>query len=391
MLINITAFLMGFGQQIYLVAMPFIVKAMGGSDSQVGFCLAAGFLSYLFSCLLTARTLDGFNPKRLVQLGSVGIAFATAFVLVPILFASAALSLRVNMVILAAIIAGFSQSFFWPPLMGWCSIGHEGSQLRKKLGLYNAAWSIGMVAGPYLSGVLVEIALLWPVLAATAAMAASFVTVSLMKSPVKLNQDSADCCSGSTPQPEQDSRLVCFRAMARLALPTAYICLAISKTQLPILFKFELSLSESDFGLATTVLALANAAVFLISARLHRWHYKFSYFLIAQLMLVASMIMILNSSSLLLLCVAGGLIGIGSAFVYSSNQFYGVSGGKKRSGLMAVHEMLLASGHIIGGFTCGILSDNLGRYSPYHFGLVVIIVALIGQYVIKFVYSKRQK
>ena len=50
---------------------------------------------------------------------------------------------------------GAATAFYWPYLMGWVSIGYEGKQLSRRLGLYNISWSLAACLGPFLGGVLV--------------------------------------------------------------------------------------------------------------------------------------------------------------------------------------------------------------------------------------------
>ena len=80
-----------------------------------------------------------------------------------------------------------------------------------------------------------------------------------------------------------------------------------------------------------------------------------------------------------MLFAAAGIVGICEAFIYVSHLFYGVSGGKKRSGLMAIHEFLLSIGMVIGSVAGGYISDSFGRYVPYWFGVGAIFFALAVQ------------
>ena len=91
------------------------------------------------------------------------------------------------------------------------------------------------------------------------------------------------------------------------------------------------------------------------------------------------MLLIVYCPKLWVLFVAAGIVGICEGFIYVSHLFYGVSGGKKRSGLMALHEFLLSTGFVIGSVGGGFISDSFGRYVPYWLGAGAILIGLIAQ------------
>jgi MFS family permease len=68
--------------------------------------------------------------------------------------------------------------------------------------------------------------------------------------------------------------------------------------------------------------------------------------------------------------------------MYASHIYYGVSGGTRRAGRMAVHAIISSLGFAAGGILGGILSDKHGRYSPYWFGFGTVIIGLITQAII---------
>jgi predicted MFS family arabinose efflux permease len=70
--------------------------------------------------------------------------------------------------------------------------------------------------------------------------------------------------------------------------------------------------------------------------------------------------------------------------VYGSHQYYGVSGGVKRSGLMAIHETIIGAGFAAGSLVGGMLSDAFGRHSPYWFACAVIVAAGLIQIILWF-------
>ena len=60
------------------------------------------------------------------------------------------------------------------------------------------------------------------------------------------------------------------------------------------------------------------------------------------------------------------------------------SGSTKRSGRMAIHEIVISLGLTIGSAAGGYLCDRVGLYAPYWFAVGVIILGLAGQVIIHF-------
>jgi predicted MFS family arabinose efflux permease len=176
--------------------------------------------------------------------------------------------------------------------------------------------------------------------------------------------------------------------MLRVALFATLVYIGIFRSQLGILYKFELKLSESIYGWATALMCLSNVVVFWLMGKSHRWHYKKTLFVFIQASAVFSMLIILSFGSIAFQLFAAGLSGICYGFIYGSHQYYGVSGGKKRSALMAVHETIIGAGFATGSLIGGILSDNFGRYSPYWFACGVIIAGGLIQILVWFVISR---
>ncbi len=364
---------------IFTLALPFIILLIGGTDKDIGLCFGLGTIAYLISCLMAAKYLDRFSPKCALQLSSAFITIAVIAV-----FFIIRLSVRdrfpIDPIMAITVINIFlclALALFWPPMMGWLSLGHEGPPLSRRLGLFNLSWSFALAISPLIAGFIIQINPNLAVLAAALLLAIAFICVSAAPSPAATPK-SIKRTEIHRPDPAEklhpDNAAFC--SMARLALITTCITIALMRTQFALLFTENLGFTKSQFGILTTLWCFSNFAVFYITGKTHRWHHKLTPFIFAQVMTALGMILILFSGSLWVLCAAVIFIGAGQSFVYSSHQYYGVSGRKNRSGPMAVHEILISIGYGSGAIVGGYLAEYLNRYAPYRFGLGAVLIAL---------------
>ena len=56
--------------QLVWVVLPFIVKAMNGSDTDVGLCFMGQMGVYVVFCILIGTINDKFKPKKVLVIGA---------------------------------------------------------------------------------------------------------------------------------------------------------------------------------------------------------------------------------------------------------------------------------------------------------------------------------
>ena len=177
--------------------------------------------------------------------------------------------------------------------------------------------------------------------------------------------------------------------MARIALFAGFLSFGIARTQFPIYLKVELGHSESIYGVFLTLSSIAMFVNYLSIGRTHAWHYRLSFFLIAQVFMLLFQMTVLFCTHLYIFYFVSLILGLGSAFCYSSHLYYGSAGGTKRYALMAIHEFTLASGFVIGALVGGKLSDHYTRLAPYKLGVAVLTVAIIAQIILFILYRSK--
>ena len=371
-------FFSGAHMGIFTLALPFVIMLIGGSDKDLGLCFGLGTIAYLISCLTVAKHLDRFSPKRTLQFSSMFIA--SAFVMIFIctrMFLSGKLPFGpVLTITIINILLSLALAFFWPPMMGWVSIGHEGPALSNRLGFYNTSWSLALVVSPLIAGYIIQIDPTLAVLTASVFVVAAFIAISLARPPENHNKlnDPSDKLQESTETTHPLNGA--FSSITRLALVTGSVVIALFRTQFALLFTENLGFSKPQFGIVTTMFCLANFAGFYFTGKTKNWHHKLTPVITAQLITAAAMLIIIFARSLLSLYIAATFIGVSQSFIYSSHQFYCVSGKANRSGSMATHEILIAAGYAAGSLAGGYLAEYLTRYWPYGFAFATVLIAI---------------
>jgi MFS family permease len=378
---------MAFSLGMWWVSLPFIIKHFEGSDADVGYGFALHMGAYACGCLLTGSFLHHRNPKRIVLIGTsimFLMALGLALVIALSLYKEDGLN-PVPLVIGFFGCAGCFMSFFWPFLMGWLSTGHEGPSLNRRMGLFNSAWAGGFFISPLLGGYLVNLSPLPPLLFPVGCLFLCFIAVSLTRSPGELKSPFPSVGDNTLPDEYNLKVLPMFRWAARIALMCAMIGTGVIRTQMGLLFKYELSFpnAESYFGTVMMVLSFTNFAVLTLAGRCHFWHFRWSLLIGAQLLVIVSALLVISSSQMWIFILVTLANGLGMAFAYASHLYYGVSGSKRRSARMAVHEITLSLGMVIGSLMGGFLSENLGPYAPYWFVVLALTAGFLAQALIR--------
>ena len=375
------AFCMAFGQNAWYVGLPFVVKGIGGADMDVAWCAALWTLVYSAMCVLGVRFLDRLAPRRVLHAGAitVGVLFTANLLLVFTLSRGQANPLAIHILMLNSLLHGLFLSAYWPPLMGWVSLGHHGAALSRRLARFNMSWSSGAVLGPFVGGFLVEYSWRGWVVGVYALVLGALALILLTRAVPRpsAEETAADDAAARSAESVAPDRQRMFLWASRIGLVLSFVFIGVFRMHLPILFKFEFGYTESQYGLAVTFVALTTFASFVVLTRWSSWHYRSWLFLGAQALVAILFVACLVRTPLVAYYGIAILAGVAGAFLYMSHQFYASATAPSRSAAMAAHEGLLGFGFLVGSLGAGALSDHVGRTAPYWAGaaLVGVIVA----------------
>jgi MFS family permease len=374
---------MAMSLSVLWTAMPFIIRNIGGTEEHVGYAWAANMLGYVLCLLFAAAMLGHLKPRNTARTAAAAMFLATVVMVVVVYHAIAHDQLgRPTLIwtmIAAGTLAGAAMSLFWPFLMAWVSADYEGAILNRRLGTYNGMWSAAAIMGPLIGGMLVDMSTLGPIAVGGACLAICFALLCLAR-----DESAGTAASvGPVDAPEINfdrGLLLRLRWMARVALFCSWVCLGVSRSQFALLFT-SLGFSETQFGIVITMFAICNFLVLTGAGRLGFWHFKPAFLLGVQIVFVLSLVLIIFGRTLWAFVPAFVIMGTGFGFAYSSHLYYGACGSKKRSAQMAIHEVTLSLGVIVGSGAGGYLSRNFGIYWPYWFAVIVLALGSVAQVV----------
>ena len=378
------AFFTALSLSICWTAMPFVLSGIGGTEAHVGYAPAANSLAYMAALLVTGSLLGHLEVRRATRLAIV-VAFAGAVMMVFAVWAAGRQGagrspVWIWLIIAAGGVGGTAMALYWPFLMSWVSARYEGVQLNRRFGRYNGSWSGGAVVGPLIGARLVEIGALWPMVAAVVCFVVTFLLLGLGRNGTR--------AVAAAEQPEAvadapcDGRMLAdYRWMSRVALFCAWAAYAVARSQFALLF-IRLGFSESQFGVYLMAFALCNFLVLVGAGRWAFWHFKPGYLFFAQLMLLVSMLMIVYGRTLGVFYGSSVILGLAFGFAYSSHLYYGASASSRRSARMAIHELVISLGIVVGSGTGGYLGKNAGPYAPYWFAMAMVAFGSLSQLII---------
>jgi len=387
-----SAFAMATSLSVLWTAMPFIIRNIGGTEEHVGYIWAFNMLGYMLCLLLTAVMLGHLAPRHATRAAAAAMFLATLVMVFVVYYAIARDQLGrpalIWTMIATGTLSGAAMSLFWPFLMSWVSADYEGPVLNRRLGTYNGTWSSAAIIGPLIGGVLVDINTMGPVVVGAVCLIVCFVLLCLAHDGSA--GSAVSVLPVNAPETSFDHGLLLrFKWMARIALFSSWVCLGITRSQFALLFT-GLGFSETQFGIMITIFGICNFMVLTGAGRLAFWHFKPVLLLSVHVILALSIFMIIYGRTLWAFVPAFVIMGYGFGFAYSSHLYYGACGSKKRSAQMAIHEVTISLGVIVGAGAGGYLSGNFGIYWPYWFSIIVLALGLIAQVIVWIVLKPRR-
>ncbi len=365
------AFLAAFGQGLVTLGVIFYIRDIfGATPSQVGTMTGLWSAAYITGCIFLRRVTDGILPRHLL----IAAAFLECLFVALILTAG-----NFTVVIVLYMLFGMSISLFWPPIMGWLSQDIEGPALGRLMARFNLSWSVGSIVSPQLAGLLSERYESLPLIAGCCLffLAGILVLLASLTLP-KIRSDrmvnvkknaGGNGTDGSTP----------LRFPAWIGVLTTYTTIGVIVNIFPLYALNTLEFSKSTVGFIMQNRALFGMVGFLIMGRTTFWHFRPGQMIIGQLIYASLAFSMMFADTGLATSALISSVGIFMAQSYFNSMFHGVSGSINRAGRMAVHEVLISSGLIIGSVFGGIIYQRFSMEYVYIFCAAFVLLGVVLQ------------
>jgi len=367
---------------LVFMATPLMLKGYYGlSDDRVGLVLGTATLFYVGVSLWGGRAADRWGPKATMKIGLLlvglnSVAFLVFRDLVPF--------------ILCALTLVVGHGFFWPSFQAWIGRDVDRGETARRIGIFSVAWSFGLSAiGPFVGGWALEVDNRLPF---ALAAAIAFLTLAFfqMFSP-RLTRH------GLNPIQDADRHVPMavrrkFLTVARLANLVAVVAMVTMRIFFPLVC-LDWKLSESTIGLIVALLGLSQSGSFLVLSLTHRWHYRFSYLLVGQMLGMGGLLLFGIGGSLFLLGPNGSHAALGIALAlpallsagmlsgisFFSSSFYSLYGEEAKGKNSGIHESIVGAANVIAQYGGAAAVNRLNQMAPYWMTGILIALSVVVQ------------
>lgn len=378
-----SAFMVATGINIVKLGIIFyIMEVYNATPSLIGYFTALWSFSYIIGCIFVRPFFNRVLPRFLMIGSSFLMCFFVLAILLTKVFAVAYIYYAMY---------GIAASFFWPPIIGWLSQDVEGSQLGKSMSYFNISWNTGLIAGPFLAGVLSAVKSELPLYAGGLFF---FLTGTLITAATlmlrKIKLDKGSLSSGDKQEPKSDTSTI-LRFPGWVQMFTTFGVVGVVLNIFPVFAVEELVLKKAIIGVIMQSRTYIAVIVFILLGQSAFWHFKISIMVACQVLLACIIISMNFISSPAAFAVYIAVIGGVRAFSYNNSLFHGISGSVNRTGRIAVHEVLLNSGLIFGSSMGGLIYQNYSMTVVFYFCSAIALLGALVQATLYFLLKEKPR
>jgi len=364
------------------------LSQQGASATIVANTLTTWSLVYLISCPVIGRFVTPANASRLivVSMGSLAV-ISLLFTFVP----------GITGVYLLMALAGIATALFFLPFQVYMKAVDAANDkpITYSTGLYTFAWSMGFAAGPFISGLLMELGSTTPggqgtgwkyaCYFAAGMSALTGIVIFFLRDlsqkprparPLAL-QNSDENKVPSTPV--DYSRQTDLAWLGWISAGVGVIVLTFIRAVFPVRGEVDLHLTQSFQGLLFCLLSVAQGLTGLALCRSRFWMYRPSAIsAFGGLGIVGALALGYGQSSLIL-CAGAILFGVyaGSFFFYLV--FHALIHPQRSSQYVAINESVVGICTMLGAILGGFMADRFGFGRLYATGATLILMVLVLQ------------
>jgi MFS family permease len=275
-------------------------------------------------------------------------------------------------------LSGIGLGLLWPPVEAWLAdlCGDNPRLLKRNIGLFNMAWTLGLVVGPLVAGPAWEA---WGerLFLLPGALAIVSLILTLLTPPAPHSEH-------SVPPPDHvhPESVRVFMFMAWCGVFAGAFARGLLNAMFPRV-GVDLGYSHTLIGRLIFVLAAAMFVSFTITRISSRWQYRLPLLIASVFLSIFAMLLGAVADNpwwfALSFAVAGGALGL----TYVSGITYVLhAGAEGRGKRLGVHEAMMGSGLIFGPLCGGLAGQYLNLRAPFLVAAGVFALALVGQIIL---------
>ena len=345
------------------ICIPLLAMRLGATYDDLGAINAIGACAYSLTCFASGRLADRVGYRRIMMAGSLVVA---------LVFLGYLGVTRIWQMFVLGGLSGMAIAGFWPSLQAWLGVGKDRRELRRSIGRFSMAWSLGFLVGPALGGTLYTVDSAWVFGLGGTLVGLVFLAVSFIRVRETVGTGGGPAESATLASSRR------FLPIAWVANFAAFFAVGTVRALFPKLAT-DLGIAPGALGRLMALIGLAQVIGFLLMSRTDRWQFRLSPLVGIQLLAIAGLGTFVFGMSghvfIAGLLVHGLLIGA----TFTSSIFYSLHAegpGGRRTG---VHEGIVGSGFLLGPLAGGFMAEHVGARTPYLLAAGVLLGAIVLQ------------
>lgn len=346
----------------------FAKSVLGASPGQIGFLSATFSVFYVCGCYFF-RHLSASLPPRYSILAATFISFfniGMTFLLQ---------SLFWSFVFFAFF--GLAVSLFWPVMMGWLSSGLEGRRFGRAMGWFSFSWSVGSIISPVVAGCLEDMGNSFALRGGSFMflVAAGLVVLGIIMIPELSQKIVIPPRQLETINPPESGTLL--RYSAWFSAFASWFMVGTITTVVSLAAGTDLDITKKTVGIIFLARALTMSLAFVVMGQTSWWHFRGKQITMGALIGVVAAIFLAYTRSPVMIGFIMLIVGVIVGQSYTNSVFHGVSGLADKSWRMAIHEMIINAGVILGSVSGGVVYGAFGITPAYLISAVIWMLTLI--------------
>ncbi len=343
--------------------------ALGASPFMLGLLGGAQFSLYLFVCIISGHMSDRLG-RRAVTVAASAVCLAS--------WAGMALATSVWHLIVLAVLSGTGLALLWPPIEAWLAdlAGNSVRLLNRNIGLFNIAWTAGLMVGPLVAGQLWEAHGEGVFLVAGGTALLCLLVALLTPTAPPAHEHVAP------PAHVPAARVRWFLVMAWIAMAMAVFARGMLGACFPKL-AVSLGFSPTLLGRLLFVLAAGQGVAFLVTRMTTGWQYKLWSLFVPPVVGLLALLSGAVTSSAAVFAVGFAFVGGALGVSYMCGITYALQAGPEGRGKRAgLHEGIMGLGLVSGPLLGGLAGQYVNLHAPFVVGAGMFAAGLVAMLIL---------